>query len=75
VETILISVISLLADPNDQSPQNVDAAVSTQWLIISNVFPSKNMHIYLQKEWRENFPEFKKKVAKCIRRSQEECKL
>lgn len=28
VETILISVISLLADPNDESPANVDAAVS-----------------------------------------------
>ncbi|KAL5477864.1 hypothetical protein EMCRGX_G024715 [Ephydatia muelleri] len=26
VETILISVISMLADPNDQSPANVDAA-------------------------------------------------
>ncbi len=28
VETILISVISMLADPNDESPANVDAAVS-----------------------------------------------
>lgn len=27
VETILISVISMLADPNDESPANVDAAV------------------------------------------------
>ena len=26
VETIMISVISMLADPNDQSPANVDAA-------------------------------------------------
>lgn len=33
VETILISVISMLADPNDESPANVDAAVS----IIHNV--------------------------------------
>ena len=46
----MISVISMLADPNDQSPANVDAA----------------------KEWRENFPEFKRKVARCVRRSQEE---
>lgn len=30
VETILISVISMLADPNDESPANVDAAVSTK---------------------------------------------
>ncbi|XP_037085252.1 ubiquitin-conjugating enzyme E2 G1-like [Pollicipes pollicipes] len=28
VETILISVISMLADPNDEGPANVDAAVS-----------------------------------------------
>ena len=26
METILISVISMLADPNDESPANVDAA-------------------------------------------------
>merc|ERR1719322_1509879 len=50
VETILVSVISMLADPNDESPANVDAA----------------------KEWRDNFPEFKKKVSKCVRKSQED---
>lgn len=50
VETILISVISMLADPNDESPANVDAA----------------------KEWRDRPDEFKKRVVKCVRRSQEE---
>ncbi|XP_069177276.1 ubiquitin-conjugating enzyme E2 G1 [Procambarus clarkii] len=50
VETILISVISMLADPNDESPANVDAA----------------------KDWREDYNIFKKKVARCVRRSQEE---
>lgn len=30
VESILISVISMITDPNDESPANVDAAVSTQ---------------------------------------------
>jgi len=50
VETILISVISMLADPNDESPANVDAA----------------------KEWRDAYPEFKKKVARCVRKSQEQ---
>ena len=50
VETILVSVISMLADPNDESPANVDAA----------------------KEWRKNYTEFKRKVAKCVRKSQEE---
>jgi len=28
VETIMVSVISMLADPNDESPANLDAAVS-----------------------------------------------
>jgi len=50
VETIMVSVISMLADPNDESPANLDAA----------------------KDWRENKPEFKKHVAKCVRKSQEE---
>ncbi|KAM9061489.1 ubiquitin-conjugating enzyme E2 G1 [Monodelphis domestica] len=50
VETIMISVISMLADPNGDSPANVDAA----------------------KEWREDRNgEFKRKVARCVRRSQE----
>ncbi|XP_016310594.1 ubiquitin-conjugating enzyme E2 G1a isoform X2 [Sinocyclocheilus anshuiensis] len=50
VETIMISVISMLADPNGDSPANVDAA----------------------KEWREDrHGEFKRKVARCVRQSQE----
>lgn len=28
VETIMVSVISMLTDPNDESPANIDAAVS-----------------------------------------------
>ncbi|KAF9991454.1 ubiquitin-conjugating enzyme E2 G1, partial [Entomortierella chlamydospora] len=28
VETILVSVISMLSSPNDESPANIDAAVS-----------------------------------------------
>ena len=50
VETIIISVISMLAEPNDESPANVDAA----------------------KQWRESYPEFKRRVARCVRKSQEE---
>jgi len=49
VETILISVISMLADPNAQSPANVDAA----------------------KQMREAPEEFKRRVAMCVRKSQE----
>ncbi|XP_025090086.1 probable ubiquitin-conjugating enzyme E2 7 [Pomacea canaliculata] len=50
VETILVSVISMLADPNDESPANVDAA----------------------KMWREQPEDFKKRVSKCVRKSQDE---
>ena len=32
VETIIVSVISMLADPNDESPANVDAGVSLSLL-------------------------------------------
>jgi len=32
VETIIVSVISMLAEPNDESPANVDAAVSCTFL-------------------------------------------
>ncbi|CAH1232200.1 ubiquitin-conjugating enzyme E2 G1-like [Branchiostoma lanceolatum] len=50
VESIIMSVISMLADPNDESPANVDAA----------------------KDWREDYNgEFKKKVRRCVRKSQE----
>ncbi|KAI8580751.1 hypothetical protein K450DRAFT_235782 [Umbelopsis ramanniana AG] len=47
VETILISVISMLSSPNDESPANIEAA----------------------KEWREDYPTFKKKVQRIVRRS------
>ncbi|XP_077378798.1 ubiquitin-conjugating enzyme E2 G1-like isoform X1 [Festucalex cinctus] len=73
VETIMISVISMLADPNSDSPANVDAAVSSSHprdvgacgVIKICTFPS-------QKEWREDpNGEFKRKVARCVRKSQE----
>ncbi|KAF9939197.1 Ubiquitin-conjugating enzyme E2 15 [Mortierella antarctica] len=51
VETILVSVISMLSSPNDESPANIDAA----------------------KEWRENYPAYKKKVQRLARRSADEC--
>ena len=49
VETIMLSIISMLSSPNDESPANIDAA----------------------KEWREDKEVFKKKVQRCVRRSQE----
>ncbi|KAJ3211323.1 peptide-N4-(N-acetyl-beta- glucosaminyl)asparagine amidase [Dinochytrium kinnereticum] len=47
VESIVLSVISMLSSPNDQSPANLEAA----------------------KEWRDQFPVFKKKVQRIVRRS------
>lgn len=75
VETILISVISMLADPNDESPANVDAAVSINLYLKTLFFFLDNTDLYflLQKEWRESYTEFKRKVARCVRKSQEEC--
>uniref|UniRef100_A0A6N2M6E3 Dephospho-CoA kinase n=1 Tax=Salix viminalis TaxID=40686 RepID=A0A6N2M6E3_SALVM len=49
VESIVLSIISMLSSPNDESPANVDAA----------------------KQWRENRNEFKKRVSRCVRKSQE----
>lgn len=46
-ETILLSVISMLSSPNDESPANVEAA----------------------RLWREDFPEFKRRVRRCVRES------
>lgn len=50
VETIMVSVISMLCDPNPESPANVDAA----------------------KEFREDKQKFKRNVARCVRKSQED---
>eukprot|EP00897_Mesotaenium_endlicherianum_P001128 jgi/Mesen1/11015/ME000098S10410 len=49
VETILLSIISMLSTPNDESPANIDAA----------------------KEWRDTKDDFKRKVSRIVRRSQE----
>jgi ubiquitin-conjugating enzyme E2 G1 len=48
VESIVLSIISMLSSPNDESPANVEAA-----------------------EWRENWDQFRKKVGRSVRRSQE----
>ena len=48
-ESILLSVISMLGDPNDESPANVEAG----------------------KLWREEPKEFRKRVRRCVRDSQE----
>ena len=50
VESIMLSIISMLSSPNDESPANIDAA----------------------KQWRDSKDEFRKKVARIVRKSQEE---
>jgi len=49
VESILLSIISMLSSPNDESPANIDAA----------------------KQWREEPEDFRKKVRRIVRMSQE----
>ncbi|XP_065632240.1 ubiquitin-conjugating enzyme E2 7-like [Quercus suber] len=49
VESIVLSIISMLSGPNHESPSNVEAA----------------------KEWRDRKDKFKKKVSRCLRKSQE----
>ena len=49
VETIMLSIISMLSSPNDESPANIDAA----------------------KQFRDDPAGFRKRVAQCVRRSQE----
>jgi len=49
VESIMVSVISMLSSPNDESPANIDAA----------------------KEWRDDPEAFRKRVGRCVRKSQD----
>ncbi|KAL6123730.1 PREDICTED: ubiquitin-conjugating enzyme E2 7-like [Fragaria vesca subsp. vesca] len=49
VESIMLSIISMLSSPNDESPANVEAA----------------------KQWREDRDGFRKRVGRCVRKSQE----
>lgn len=73
VSSILISVISLLSDPNDESPGWLD-----YYFFFENYFSNLNLIILFwslanvdaAKEFRENYAEFKKKVTRCVRKSQ-----
>ena len=60
IEEILLSVISLINEPNIDSPADVDAAVH----IISILIWSKVM-------FRDNYPLYKKKVKELVRKSME----
>ncbi len=67
VESIIISVISMLSDPNDESPANIDAAVSCEAYLEKRYFDFS-----VQVMWRNDKAAFKKKVKSIVRRSQEE---
>ena len=49
VESILLSLISMISSPNDESPANIDAA----------------------KMRREDPEQYRKKIQRCVRKSQE----
>ena len=69
VTSIILSVISMLADPNDESPANVDAAVCSHIIHRPTVWRANRA---LQKEWRTDYTgAFKKRVQRCVRKSQE----
>ncbi|KAJ6909567.1 ubiquitin-conjugating enzyme E2 14 [Populus alba x Populus x berolinensis] len=102
VESIVLSIISMLSGPNDESPANVDAAnfnvvyeeypirilpdlyhdwnVLTVSLHISSHrvvrilwLPFKLSHemLHCLKQWRDSREEFRKRVSRCVRKSQE----
>jgi ubiquitin-conjugating enzyme E2 G2 len=60
VEKILLSVVSMLAEPNDESGANIEACVG---------FPSVFEPHLCQKVWRANRPEFNRIVRQCVEES------
>lgn len=42
-------------------------------LMRSTIVDECSFCFFLQKEWRESYSEFKRKVAQCVRKSQEDC--
>lgn len=60
----------MLCDPNDESPANVDAAVSNVMFFCTFILTTIHF-LFVQKEFREDMQKFKKNVARCVRKSQE----
>jgi len=57
VQEVVLSVISMLNNPNIESPANVDASVAASDQI----------------EFRDNLDVYRKRVRKMVRESQENC--
>ena len=61
VETIVISVVSMLSDPTDESPANIDAAVLMLWLALQSCFLffrchfSNEIHVFQEPLSRTEF--------------------
>ena len=71
-QSILLSVISMLSNPNDESPANIEAAVRDLSLLTHIYIPANTTWPCLQKEWRENRDAFKKRIQRIVRKSQED---
>ncbi|PPS18434.1 hypothetical protein GOBAR_AA02138 [Gossypium barbadense] len=63
VESIVLSIISMLSSPNDESPANVEAALTQPFglLLSSNLDFELSSRGIAYKEWRETRDEFKRK--------------
>lgn len=79
VESILVSVISMLSDPNDDSPANIDAAVRRAISFVGGAGISARVEIsqlmpckHTQVEWRNDKDAFKKHCRRIVRKSQED---
>ncbi|CAB1319626.1 unnamed protein product, partial [Coregonus sp. 'balchen'] len=72
-ETIIVSVISMLADPNSDSPANVDAATLCVTIAkyIQNLCQSDNDNCAIEIVKWSLCCGFKRKVAHCVQKSQE----
>lgn len=62
VESILVSVISMLASPNLDSPANVDAAVSR----VESLQRGGVGFAMWQVEFKKDYPAYKKKVRRLV---------
>jgi hypothetical protein len=80
VESILVSVVSMLSDPNSESPANIDASVRNITLSFRKPSHFANLlfccfffshYFCIQVQWRNDFDGYKKRIRKLVRDSQE----
>lgn len=74
VEAILMSVVSMLADPNINSPANIDAAVrchSRACLVKKQTIATQKL-LCLQKMFRDDWKQFRRKVRRTVEKSLDE---